>query len=124
MTGDDVTDESHFLLTILNEWLQNGDEQARKLFDNALRAFVRNGLVRLSRDSRYQYITEMRSGRKNDIMQFEACMSGGVYALGSHSGAITSSYDFLTIGHNLTRTCRDASNKTRTGLGKGFRFIS
>ena len=53
-------------------------------------------------------------------MRFEACMSGGVYALGSFSDAITSNYDFLSIGRNLTRTCRDASNKTHTGLGKAL----
>ena len=113
-----VSDESHFLGTFLNEWLQNGDEQARKLFDDALRAIVSNDMIRVSNVSGLQYITELNSGRKTDIMPLDACMSGGVYALGSLSNATTSNVDFLSLGHNLTRTCREASNKTRTGLGK------
>ena len=104
--GNHASDESHFLGSILIEWLHSGDEEARKLFDDALRAFVSNDMIRLSGASEYQYFSEMQSGRKNDIMSFIACMSGGVYALGSLTGAVhTSDYEFLSIGLNLTQTC-------------------
>ena len=68
---------------LLKSYIQNGDELGRKLYDEAMDAFVANGYMKTSKQSQLLYIAESSGGNINDVSSHLECFAGGMFALGS-----------------------------------------
>lgn len=94
------------------------DGEARELYDGAMDAFVRNGLVKASVQNHLLYIAEMHNDVVDDLVWHFACFAGGMFALGAASDPASpnSPRDF-EIGKNFTNTCHESYTRSVTGLG-------
>lgn len=64
---------------LLKASIQLNDKEARQLYDDAMDAFVTNGLVKTSKPSHLLYIAESRDDVANDIVGHLACFAGEFY---------------------------------------------
>jgi len=60
---------------LLKSYLQTGDADAREMYDAAVDAFEKNGLIRYSK-SGLLYLAEMRYDRVESKMDHLACFAG------------------------------------------------
>jgi len=104
--------------------IQLGDKEARELYDEAMNAFVDNGLVKVSKPSNLLYIAESRNDEVNDIVGHLACFAGGMFALGAHVDPTnTNAVRDAEIGQNFTNTCHESYIRTATKIGpEVFKF--
>jgi hypothetical protein len=60
---------------LLKSWVQTGDVEAREMYDDAMEALEKNGLIRYSK-SGLLYIAEMKYDRLESKMDHLACFAG------------------------------------------------
>lgn len=65
---------------LLKAYVQAGDVEARQMYDEAMDAFEKNGLIRYSK-SGLLYIAEMRYDRIESKMDHLACFAGRFLSL-------------------------------------------
>lgn len=112
---------------LLKSYLQTGDVEARKMYDDAIEAFEQNGLIRYSK-SGLLYFAEMRYDRLESKMDHLACFAGGMLALGAvydptssqnHQAVENSRASrHMKIAEGVTNTCHESYIRTATRLGK------
>lgn len=67
------------------------------------------------------YLADSNYGRLVHKMDHLACFAGGLFALAARSAP--GLQDWLTLGVNLTKTCRESYVRSATGIGpESFRF--
>ncbi|PAA80175.1 hypothetical protein BOX15_Mlig034257g1, partial [Macrostomum lignano] len=123
---------------LLKEWLRtNGtDTESCRLFLDAARAIEHGGLLRRSTGSgKFLYLAPLKDGRPVDNrMEHLACFAGGLFALAANATPSCAAGGrqldsertrrrWLSIGVELTRTCREAYRRSAVGLGpEAFEF--
>ena len=116
-----VADPSHYMGTLLNDWLQNGNPEARQMYDEALEALFKNRMVRELPNSKFWLVAlKNENGWIENVMTYNSCMAGGIFGLGALSdpGRANSSRDYLALAKELTYTCYHVSTKTQAKLRK------
>ncbi|CAL8139896.1 unnamed protein product [Orchesella dallaii] len=115
---------------LLKSYIQTGDNDARQMYDDAIDAFEKNGLIRYSK-SGLLYFAEMRYDRLESKMDHLACFAGGMLALGAHTDPLainhgtdtTRANRHMKIAEGVTNTCHESYIRTATRLGpESFRF--
>lgn len=111
---------------LLKSYLQTGDVDARQMYDDAIEAFEKNGLIRYSK-SGLLYFAEMRYDRLESKMDHLACFAGGMLALGAihdPTSSLTQTTEnnrasrHMKIAEGITNTCHESYIRTATRLGK------
>lgn len=103
---------------LLKAWIQSGskDREMRDWFIHTIESIMEN-LVKTTKDGFY-YITGQFGNFSDHKMDHLACFAGGFFALAANSSIHPNSSDqLLTIGKEITRTCRETYARTKTGLG-------
>lgn len=59
--------------------LMVGDSESRNLYNDVIEAFVRNGLVKKSKQNNLLYFAEMHNGVIDDMAWHFACFAGNKY---------------------------------------------
>ncbi|CAL1528924.1 unnamed protein product [Lymnaea stagnalis] len=106
---------------LLKEWLISNkqDEQARKMYDDAMKVIYEKMLVKSK--SGLSYFAEYKSGRLEHKMDHLACFSAGMVAMGAEGSEDKEKY--ISVGAELANTCHESYIRTVTGLGpESFRF--
>ncbi|XP_021958520.1 mannosyl-oligosaccharide 1,2-alpha-mannosidase IA isoform X2 [Folsomia candida] len=115
---------------LLKAYVQAGDIEAREMYDAAMEAFEKNGLIRYSKGG-LLYIAEMRYDRIESKMDHLACFAGGLFALGAHTDPnlvgpeknSARANRHMKIAEGITNTCHESYIRTQTRLGpESFRF--
>ncbi|CAG7818316.1 unnamed protein product [Allacma fusca] len=118
---------------LLKSYLQTGDSDAREMYDEAMKGFEENGLIRYSK-SGMLYFAEMKYDRLESKMDHLACFVGGLLALGAttdpelQGGKVPLSESqratrHLKMAEGVTNTCHESYIRTATRLGpESFRF--
>jgi len=103
---------------LLKAAIMLGDTQAKEMYDEAMDAFVDNGLVKTSNQSHLLYIAEMNGGQIQDRVGHLACFAGGMFVLGAHAfpEGVNAERD-AEIGLNFTNTCHESYIRTQTQIG-------
>ncbi len=111
---------------LIKSYLQTGDVDARQMYDDAIDAFEKNGLIRYSK-SGLLYFAEMRYDRLESKMDHLACFAGGMLALGAihdptanqnHGSESNRASRHMKIAEGITNTCHESYIRTATRLGK------
>lgn len=113
---------------LLKSYIQTGDQDARQMYDEAMDAFEKNGLIRYSKNG-LLYFAEMRYDRLDSKMDHLACFVGGLLALGavtdpdvvggrSSVSASQKASRHLKMAEGITNTCHESYIRTATRLGK------
>uniref|UniRef100_A0A336N1H2 alpha-1,2-Mannosidase n=1 Tax=Culicoides sonorensis TaxID=179676 RepID=A0A336N1H2_CULSO len=110
---------------LLKIWIQSGykDNEMREMFVNSMSSVI-DRLVRKTK-SGYTYISSLTKSRLNNVMEHLTCYTGGLFALAANvsiNKRMTNKYQNLS--YEITRTCHESYNQTRTGLGPESFFIS
>jgi mannosyl-oligosaccharide alpha-1,2-mannosidase len=104
---------------LLKAYIQTGDQEARKMYDEAMNAFYDNGYMKTSKQSNLLYIAESRNDVMNDVVGHLACFAGGMFALGAHVDPNHPNAERdAEIGQNFTNTCRESYIRSAIGIGK------
>jgi len=109
---------------LLKASIQLGDREARQMYDDAMDAFVSNGLVKVSQPSHLLYIAESHDDQINHVVGHLACFAGGMFALGAKVEPDNKNAERdAEIGRNFTNTCHESYIRSRTRIGPElFRF--
>jgi mannosyl-oligosaccharide alpha-1,2-mannosidase len=95
-----------------------GDINTRKMYDDAMNAFVDNGFMKTSPQSNLLYIAEERNDVKVGNVGHLTCFAGGMFALGAHVDPNNQNSERdAEIGRNFTNTCRESYIRSTTGIG-------
>lgn len=111
---------------LIKSYVQTGDPDARQMYDDAIDAFEKNGLIRYSKNG-LLYFAEMRYDRLESKMDHLACFSGGMLALGAVTDPTANSnqannensraHRHMKIAEGITNTCHESYIRTTTRLG-------
>lgn len=118
---------------LLKSYIQTGDKDARQMYDDAIDAFEKNGLIRYSKNG-LLYFAEMRYDRLESKMDHLACFAGGMLALGAindptaynnhnHGSEASRASRHMKIAEGVTNTCHESYIRATTRLGKIFVLI-
>jgi len=61
---------------LIKAYIQYGDQEAREMYDEAMNAFVDNGMVKVSNQSSLLYIAESHNDVVEDVVGHLACFAG------------------------------------------------
>jgi hypothetical protein len=61
---------------LIKAYIQLGDTEALQMYNDAMDAFVQNGLVKVSTQNKLLYIAEQRNGNVEDVVGHLACFAG------------------------------------------------
>lgn len=109
---------------LIKAYIQLGDEEAGQLYDEAMDAFVANGLVKTSVQNKLLYIAESNNNQDQDVVGHLACFAGGMFAIGAHVRPNnTNAVRDAEIGRNFTNTCHESYIRSNSRIGpEVFRF--
>ncbi|MBN3297715.1 MA1C1 mannosidase, partial [Amia calva] len=97
------------------------DEEAKKMYYNALEAIEKN-LVQKSAGG-LTYFAEWRGGMLDHKMGHLACFSGGMIAIGADDGEAEKRQHYMDLAAEITHTCHESYARSATKLGpEAFRF--
>jgi len=102
---------------LLKAWLQSGreDVEGRDMFDEAMSAVITH-MVRKSANG-LTYVPDMRGNALDNAMGHLACFSGGLFGLAAKTLKNAKSRVYMKLGREITRTCHESYNRSKTGLG-------
>ncbi|CAB3987590.1 Mannosyl-oligosaccharide 1,2-alpha-mannosidase IB [Paramuricea clavata] len=108
---------------LIKSWIQSGktDDQARKMYDDAVEA-VEKVMVQKS-SSGLTYVAEYRFGSLEHKMGHLACFSGGMFALGAAGSRNNKKDHYVDLGARITNTCHESYKRTATGIGPEMFFF-
>lgn len=109
---------------LLKAWIQSGktDEEARKMYDDAIEA-VEKKLVQRSKGG-LTYLSDMKYGKLEHKMDHLACFAGGLFAIGGQTGSPDKLEHFMNLAEEIANTCHESYIRTETRLGpESFRFM-
>lgn len=66
---------------LLKASIQYNDTEAREMYDQAMDAFIRNDLIRVSQQSHLLYIAELDNGMVRNKVDHLACFAGKIFYL-------------------------------------------
>ena len=111
---------------LLKQWLQTDKTENRfKIwYDESAQGIKRVMVGHATSDGEeFTYVGKYRNSYLEPSMEHLACFSGGMFALGSVTGASSTSERDLALGRELTRTCRASYAHQASGFGpEKFRF--
>eukprot|EP01137_Pigoraptor_chileana_P022435 Opistho-2@6966 len=107
---------------LIKGWLVSGktDEQARRMYDAAIEAILRNMLRRPPAGQEgLTYVAEWQGGIVEHKMDHLACFAGGMFAIGARD----QSEEIFQIGADVTSTCHESYKQRASGIGpEAMRF--
>lgn len=106
---------------LIKAWLLSGkkDEEAREMYDEAVKAIEAN-MIRKSSGG-LTYIGEWKNSRLEPKMGHLTCFAGGMFAIGANGSHDEQHY--LNLGAEIANTCHESYDRATLKLGpEGFGF--
>ncbi|CAG7721013.1 unnamed protein product [Allacma fusca] len=104
---------------LIKSWIQTQDMEARKMYDEAMNALIKN-LMFTSKPSHLVYFGDSWGTTFVDhTFSHLACFAGGMFALGAFTDPTSGARPErdMQIGENITYTCRQSYVRSKTGIG-------
>ncbi|KAI6202446.1 Alpha-1,2-Mannosidase [Aphelenchoides besseyi] len=112
---------------LLKTWIMSGrkDEQAKRMYDEAMVAIEKNLLFHSHNDNLW-YFADLKGNRVEHKMDHLACFIAGMFALQSkNEWDPEKAAHSLKLGREIGKTCHESYIRTSTGLGpEAFRFTN